>query len=96
MRVQVLLSCLMGVAALALTPASSMAAEKFIPQGHTYSPDENRLPLLNSRRDRINSTADRYEAEMYRIERERAIIEGELTRHIQHDFGGGSEFQPRY
>jgi len=96
MKIQVVFCCLLGTAALLVTPASSIAAEKFIPQGHTYSPDENRLPLLNSYRDRINSTADRYEAEMYRIERERAIIEGELTRHIQHDFSGGSEFQPRY
>lgn len=96
MRVRILFGCLLGTAALAITPASAIAADKFVPQGHTYSPDENRLPLLNSQRDRVNSTADRYEAEMYRIERERAIIEGELTRHIQHDFGGGAEFQPRY
>lgn len=95
MRVRIVFGCLLGIAAFAIAPAS-FAADKFVPQGHTYSPDESRLPLLNSQRDRINSTADRYEAEMYRIERERAIIEGELTRHIQHDFGGGSEFQPRY
>lgn len=96
MRVRVLFGCLLGIAAIAIAPTIASAADKFVPQGHTYSPDESRLPLLNSQRDRVNSTADRYEAEMYRIERERAIIEGELTRHIQHDFSGGSEFQPRY
>ena len=82
------------MAVIATVPA--IAADKFVPQGHTYSPQEDRLPLLNSNRDRVNSKADLYEAEIYRIERERAIIEGELTRHIQHDFSGGSEFQPRY
>ena len=96
MRVKVLFGCLLGIAALAMATASTFAADKFVPQGHTYSPDDNKLPLLNSQRDRVNSTTDRYEAEMYRIERERAIIEGELTRHIQHDIYGGSEFQPRY
>jgi len=96
MRVRVLFGCLLGIAALAITPTIASAADKFVPQGHTYSPDEDRLPLLNSQRDRINSTADRYEAEMYQIERERAIIEGGLKRHIQHDLSGGSEFKPYY
>ena len=94
MRVKILFGCLLGMTVMATAPV--IAADKFIPQGHTYSPTEDRLPLLNSHRDRVNSKADLYEAEIYRIERERAIIEGELTRHIQHDFGGGSEFEPRY
>ncbi len=96
MKVQVLFCCLLGMAAVAVAPANSYAEQKFVPQGHTYSPDQNRLPLLNSRRDRVNSQADIYESEIYRIQRERAILEAEMTRHIQHDFSGGANFEPRY
>ena len=96
MKVSVLVGGVVVAMAMASGLPSANAAEKFVPQGHSYSPDENRLPLLNSSRDRVNSQADIYEAEIYRIERERAIIEGELQRHIQHDLSGGSEFQPRY
>ena len=97
MKVRELLVCLIGATAITLGAASASAGDKsFVPQGHTYSPDEDRLPLLNSQRDRINSQADIYEAEIYRAQRERAILEGELTRHIQHELFGGAEFQPRY
>ncbi len=92
----VLACCLMGLATMAATSPAAVAAEKFVPQGHTYSPDQDRLPLLNSYQDRINSQADIYESEIYRIQRERAIQDAEIQRHIQHDLSGGSTFQPRY
>ncbi|MGI9462534.1 MAG: hypothetical protein ACR2OM_01255 [Aestuariivirgaceae bacterium] len=96
MKVQVLICGLLAMTVIAGVPDRSIAAERFVPQGHTYSPDEDRLPLLNTRRDRINSQADLYEAEIYRVQKERAILEGELGRHIQHDFSGGANFRPRY
>ncbi len=96
MNVRVMFCSMLAVAAVAVAPAGSIAAEKFIPQGHTYSPEEDRLPLLNTRRDRINSQADIYEAEIYRIQRERAILKGIIDRHIQHDLSGGANFEPQY
>jgi len=44
-----------------------------LPSGHSYSPSQQRLPALNSRRDRVNSRADIYEAEINRANRDAAI-----------------------
>ena len=95
-KVCVLAYCVIGLAVAEIVAPGAGAAEKFVPQGHTYSPDKDRLPLLNSYQDRVNSQADIYEAEIYRIQRERAIQDAEMRRHIQHELGGGAEFQPRY
>ena len=93
----ILACCLLGLAAVTAASPETVAAEKkFVPQGHTYSPDKDRLPLLNSYQDRINSQADIYESEIYRIQRERAIQDAEIQRHILHDMRGGNTFRPRY
>lgn len=86
----------MGVTAMSAISVEVSAGEKFVPQGHTYSPDKDRLPLLNSYQDRINSQADIYESEIYRVQRERAIQDAEIQRHILHEMDGGANFQPRY
>jgi hypothetical protein len=97
MRGRFALVCVAAVSAsVVLSPASFAVERKFVPQGHTYSPNEDRLPLLNSNRDRVNSQADIYESEIYRIERERSIQQGEWMRHIQHDLSGGANFRPYY
>ena len=75
-------------------PAYAGSSRK--PTGHAYSPDQQRLPRLNSRRDRINSRADIYEAEIYRSQRETAIAFGELRRMFDHDLRAGTNFRPRY
>jgi len=68
-----------------------------VPSGHSYSPNQQRLPLLNSRRDRINSRADIYEAEIYRANRDAAITFGNM-RIFGRDrlLRGGSSNRPRY
>ncbi len=68
-----------------------------VPAGHAYSPNEPRLPPLNSRRDRINSRADVYESEIYRTNRETAITFSNM-RIFGRDrlLRGGSSNRPRY
>jgi len=84
-------SFLVGTAAAFAEPG------RRVPAGHSYSPAEQRLPPLNSRRDKVNSRADIYEAEIYRTNRETA-----LTFSNMRIFGrdrllrGGSSNRPRY
>ena len=79
--------------------ASAAMAEpgRRVPAGHSYSPTEQRLPPLNSRRDRINSRADIYEAEIYRANRDAAITFSNM-RIFGRDrlLRGGSSNRPRY
>ena len=66
-----------------------------LPAGHSYSPSEQRLPALNSRRDRINSRADIYESEIRRANRDAAVTFGDM-RIFGHDqfLSGGSSNRP--
>ena len=66
-----------------------------LPSGHSYSPSQQRLPALNSRRDRVNSRADIYESEINRANRDAAITFGNM-RIFGHDrwLGGGSPNRP--
>ena len=68
-----------------------------VPAGHSYSPAQQKLPRLNSRRDRINSRADIYEAEIYRANRDAAIAFTNM-RIFGRDrlLRGGSSNRPRY
>ncbi len=58
----------LGLALSVTLAAPSVAGAKdvFVPQGHSYSPDDDRLPLLNSNRDRVNARAAEIETEIYR------------------------------
>ena len=85
-----------GVVFVALSATSVLAVETFVPKGHSYAPGYERLPALNSAQDRRNGQADIYEAEIYRVYRERAIHEAEMLRLEQHDMSGGTDFEPRY
>ncbi|MEM7429052.1 MAG: hypothetical protein AAF441_23435 [Pseudomonadota bacterium] len=79
-----------GAGALALTfslPAASHAAEYFVPQGHTYSPGTERLPALNSRRDRVQARTDEIEAEIYRRQLEQRRFIEQLNSFEDHVFG---------
>ena len=44
----------------------SQAEQNYVPSGHAYGPGFEKLPPLNSRRDKINAQADIYEAEIRR------------------------------
>lgn len=66
--------------------APAMAAENFIPRGHAYGPGQERLPPLNSRRDRINAQADIREAEIQRSNREVRILFEQMRQQDNLDF----------
>ncbi len=79
-----------GAGALALTfsfPAVSNAAEYFVPKGHSYSPGNERLPALNSGRDRIQARTDEIEAEIYRRQLEKRRFIEQLNSFEDHVFG---------
>ena len=82
---------------LASTGAAHAQSNNRIPGGHSYSPTEQRLPQLNSRRDKINSRADIYQAEIDRTNRETAITFGNM-RIFGRDrlLRGGASNRPRF
>jgi len=91
-------SILGGVLVTALLAGSSVVFAdntNRLPSGHSYSPNEPRLPALNSQRDRVNSRADIYESEIRRANRDAAINFGDM-RIFGHDrlLSGGSSNRP--
>ena len=82
-------------AGVLLTPA--IAAENFIPGGHTYSPDNEPLPQLNSDQDNINLNADLIESEINRQQRERKALDSQFQRFIgEQELNGGDTTVPEY
>jgi hypothetical protein len=79
-----------------LWPASAMAFENFIPLGHNYSPDEQTLPAINSRRDRINLQTDIYETERYVELRSQAVDSSFLNRFISSQETSGVDYSIDY
>lgn len=79
-----------------LWPASAMAFENFIPLGHNYSPDEQALPAINSRRDRINLQTDIYETERYFEERSQRVDTSFLNRFISSQESPGADYSIDY
>ncbi len=67
--------------------ATANAAEYFVPQGHSYAPNNERMPLLNSRRDHVNARAAEIETEIYRRQlRQRRQLE-RMNAFEDHQFG---------
>lgn len=92
-----ILSALAIVAPVVMTGlAANAETVGRVPLGHGYAPGDSHLPRLNSRRDRLNGKADIYEAEIYRVERDRARVNGEIRRHILHDLTPGPSDDPGY
>jgi hypothetical protein len=82
-------------AGVLLTPA--IAAENFIPGGHTYSPDNNPLPQLNSEQDNINLNADLIQSQINREQRERKVLDSQFQRFIgEQELQGGEATVPEY
>jgi hypothetical protein len=73
---------LCGVILVALNAAPALTVENFIPQGHTYGPDQEILPPLNSTEDRINLGADLLQSEIYVQQRQRQLFNSDLNRFI--------------
>lgn len=76
--------------------APAFAAENFIPSGHTYSPDNQPLPPLNSRQDKINLNADLIQSEIDRKQRERKLLDSKFQRFISEQELKGEDFGPEY
>ncbi len=68
-------------------PAAVNAAEYFVPQGHTYAPNDERLPLLNSRRDHVNARAAEIETEIYREQLRQRRQQERMNAFEDHQFG---------
>lgn len=77
-------------------PASAMAFENFIPLGHNYSPDDQVLPEINSRQDRINLQTDIYETEIYVEQRSRRADTSFLNRFISSQETSGADYSIDY
>jgi len=71
------------------------AEQNYVPSGHAYGPNFERLPRLNSNQDKLNAQADVYEAEIRRRKVELRIQMERLRLH--HDLNlsrpGRSYFQ---
>ena len=68
-----------------------------IPSGHSYSPNQEKLPRTNTRKYRLNSQTDIYETEIYRKNRETAITFGNIGIYGGTNFNsGGPRNRPRY
>ena len=72
----------LGVALWLAAGGMAPAAENFIPQGHSYSTENDQLPPLNSEEDQIDLGADLLESEIYVEQRERKRFESEFNRFI--------------
>lgn len=85
-------NAVIGAAGLALlvtvaTSAPSLAQDKtFLPSGHVYTPDSQRVPHPNSPRSRIESQADVYETEIYRRQHEERVRQERFRLFINNDF----------
>ena len=77
-----------GALAICLTvPVVSNATEFRVPKGHTYSPGNEWLPALNSRRDQIQARTDEIEARNYRRQLEQRRFIEQRNSFKDHVFG---------
>ena len=77
--------------------AAQSSNKNKIPAGHSYSPNQEKLPTTNSRKYRLNSQTDIYETEIYRKNRETAITFGNMGLYGGNNFNsGGPRNRPRY
>lgn len=90
-----LVTAMLAGAAIIGTGAASQAEQNYVPSGHAYGPGFQKLPPLNSRRDKINAQADVYEAEIRRRNLELRIQMERLRQHYDLDLHrpGRSYFQ---
>lgn len=83
--------------ALAGSVAAQSQNKNKVPAGHSYSPNQEKLPSTNSRKYRLNSQTDIYETEIYRTNRETAITFGNMGLYGGNNFNsGGPRNRPRY
>ncbi len=78
-------STVLAAAFAGLAGADAQAEQNYIPSGHAYGPNFERLPPLNSRQDKIHAQADIYEAEIRRRKVEQRIQQERLRQHYDLD-----------
>ena len=77
---------LLAILALGVIATSTtLADERFVPKGYLYTPDNTRLPPVNSPAYRIITEADRREAEIHTSKKLRADHEDWLIYNMQRD-----------
>ncbi len=90
-------SIAVGFAAQTSFVAAQSSNNNKIPAGHSYSPNQEKLPSTNSRKYRLNSQTDIYETEIYRKNRETAITFSNMGLYGGNNFNsGGQRNRPRY
>lgn len=89
-----------GILAAVATGANAQAidstGERYVPQGHSYSSSNERMPTLNSYEDRINSGADQLQTEIYRKRRDRAFWDSWVNSTHGTYLGGEPRLAPDY
>lgn len=80
-----LLGAVFAVALAGVSGSDAQAEQNYVPSGHAYGPNFERLPPLNSRQDKIHAQADVYEAEIRRRKVERRIQQERLRQHYDLD-----------
>jgi hypothetical protein len=74
----------------------ALAAENFIPGGHTYSPDNVPLPQLNTEQDNINRQADIIQSDIYTKQREQKLLDSQFRRFTSEQELHGDDFSLDY
>ena len=74
----------------------ALAAENFIPGGHTYSPNNIPLPDLNTEQDNINLNADIIQSEINTKQRERKLLDSQMQRFIGEQELQGGDYTLEY
>jgi hypothetical protein len=89
-----------GILAIIATNANAQAidstGERYIPQGHSYSSSNQRMPTLNSHEDQINNGADQLQTEIYRKRRDRAFWDSWVNSTHGTYLGGEPRLAPDY
>jgi hypothetical protein len=87
-KTQLLAAAFLASFGLALSDVPPVIAQDktFVPSGHTYAPNRERLPYPNSRLGRLQAEADIYETEIYRRQLEESKTMERFNRFIDRDF----------
>jgi hypothetical protein len=87
---------LLSVALAGALSFPALAAENFIPGGHTYSPENIPLPDLNTRQDDINLNADIIQSEIYTKQREQKLLDSQMHRFTDEQELKGADYTLEY
>ncbi len=81
---------------VALSSSAAMAYEKFIPQGHSYTPDNTELPDFNSAQGKFDLQTDIYETEIYIRRRDQRVRDSYMKRFSSSQETRGADYSIDY